>query len=144
MLERFSREVERLSGFIVTRGSEPIRPLIGEVSYSDAFLLKDGESAFRLEDLFVNVRSIEEFRFSNVDLTYTRILGGDYPSHVETNISGPNTAPTGESAMFLRTVVRFMVEDAMKLNDRFDHAHIAAQDVFRTLVKPESYAISDS
>lgn len=145
VLKRFIDELSKLSIFLIERGSDAIAAGIGEVSYSDAFRLKktDGTSR-KMEEIFSNIRSIEEFRFNLVNLNYTKIVKGDYPAHVETNISGPALDPSGERAAFLRTTVRFAVEDESSLNARFDHAHLSAQEVFDTLVNPDAFAILDA
>ena len=145
VLARFKEQRRRLAEFLVSKGGENVAAGVGEISYSDAFRFKKADGTTRrMEDLFANVRSVAEFTFSLVNLTYTRVIKGDYPAHVETNITGPGPDPSGELAAFLRTTVRFAVEDEASLSTRFDHAHVAAQDVFETLVKPDAFAILDA
>ncbi len=145
VLDRFIQEWRKLSIFLKERGGDPIAAGVGEVSYSDAFRLlnKDGTEK-RMEEIFNNVKSMEEFRFNLVNINYTKIVKGAYPAHVETNISGPALDPSGERAAFLRTTVRFAVEDEPSLTARFDHAHRSAQEVFETLVNSGAFAILDA
>jgi uncharacterized protein (TIGR04255 family) len=145
VFNRFNKEFYKLSKFLLERGNDALKFEVGEVSYSDAFRLdnKDG-SLKRMDEIFSNIRSIKNFSFNLVNLTYTKIVKGDYPAHVETNISGPALDSSGERAAFLRTTVRFAVEDESSLAARFDHAHLSAQEVFETLVNPDAFAILDA
>lgn len=135
--------------FIEERAVETVSLAAAEVVYDDAFLMhKGGARLRRLEDVFTCVRSMEEFAFNRLNLTYQRILLPEQDGlsgSVQTTIAGWNAPSPDEITSNLQTVIRFAIEglDQEGLRVPFEKAHRLAHKLYDTLVKAEATAILD-
>lgn len=150
-LERAKATFETVFKFLDSRSIDQVRPTTGEVAYTDVFITHQNEvQVRRLEDIFFCVRSIDQFRFSQVSLSYRKPLaielGDEFDGIIETGITGLTPTAEGQLAANLQTVVRFVIADGSlpSIEDRFNLAHRQAQIVYSTLVKPDASAILET
>lgn len=148
MLEYAQGLFKEVIGFVNANASEAVMASVGEVSYTDAFVVaKGGRITKNLGDVFTCVNSIPDFRFGQLSLTYWKVMetrGGDpIDGSSETQISGLTATAAGEAIVNLQTTIRFSLAGADKgeVERLFIGAHDAAHGIFSKLVKPGAAAI---
>ena len=141
MFSAFEHHIKTIISWAGARGVE-IAPSVGELAYTDAFVLQTEDGTLRpISEIFGFVSSAEKYSVLMFDYSWAESLPDEQEGYLDVTASGPGSSPDGVDVATLETTARFDASGGWgDLSRSFGSAHRAAHDLFRRVVKPTASA----